>query len=394
MDMPPPPPPPKATSSKRAAKPAEHKGGKMRKIDTALPPPEHDGLELGDVCVLGDATFARKAIAVLSKMAPAAAAATAGVGWQRAIYRGCHRKTGGDRAELSRVVRSIAFNLKANGARLLDPAVHRPEDLAALTPGELAEGTVAAARRASSFNPNLEAPADGAWAWPDAGRRLVFVVKSALSRPVFAARFAGISGVAVVGTPIEDQIGNVTAFAASANTFGNMDGGIDRVYAELFGWPYGLPYTEANPLQLAIAADFAAKQVAPAMAGAAVAAGGGGGRGGSARNPGFPELGVGAPALVVPAGPGGHLIASATMDVPGALPAKSRNVYAAFAAIMRAWRARPDLGSMATVPFGTGFGGLPDEVSANQMFEAFLTAWTEDAGVEPAANAAVNEDTP
>ena len=62
------------------------------------------------------------------------------------------------------------------------------------------------------------------------------------------------------------------------------------------------------------------------------------------------------------------------MDVPGALPAKSRNVYAAFAAIMRAWRARPDLGSMATVPFGTEFGGLPDEVSANQMFEAFLTA--------------------
>ena len=377
--MPPPSFPLNATSPKRAAE--QKGGGKVRKTGNTnlVRNPlslAADGLVPEDVCVPGDAKFARNAIAVLSKMAPAAAAATAGPGWQRAIYRGCHRKTGGDRARLSRVIRSIAFNLKANGARLLDPAVHRPEDLAALTPDELAEGTAAAARRASaadpllpwkgSFNPGLKPPAGEAWAWPGAGRRLVFVVKSALSRPVFAARFAGIAGVDVVGTPIEDQIGMVSAFAASANTFGNMDGGIDRVYAELFGWPYGLPYTEANPLQLAIDADFAATQAAPAND-----------EGGIARRPGFPELGIGAPALVVPAGPGGQLIASATMDVPGALPAKSRNVYAAFAAIMRAWRARPDLGSMATVPFGTEFGGLPDEVSANQMFEAFLEAWTE-----------------
>ena len=335
----------------------------MRKIATKPPAPMLSPPDaFGDVCVPGDATFARNAIAVLSKMTPAAAAATAGAGWQRAMYGGCHRKTGSDRAKLA------AWSDRS-------PSTSGQRGVAAARREQHGRGEKSQrGRPALALEGQLEPKR----------RRLVFVVKSALSRPVFAARFAGFGGVEVVGTqPIEDQIGNVTAFAASANTFGNMDGGIDRVDAALFGWPYGLPYTEVNPLQLVATSHWrrlcrqaGCTQVAPTMAGAAGIAGGGG-RDGSTRNPGFPEPGVGAPALGVPAGPGGasrSLIASATMDVPGALPAKSRNVCAAFAAIMRAWRAWSDLGSMAKVPFGTEFGGLPDEVSANQMFEAFLTA--------------------
>mmetsp|Transcript_28977 Transcript_28977/g.43779 ORF Transcript_28977/g.43779 Transcript_28977/m.43779 type:complete len:113 (-) Transcript_28977:360-698(-) len=42
------------------------------------------------------------------------------------------------------------------------------------------------------------------------------------------------------------------ALVSPASTMGNMDGGIDRVYADYLGWSYGRPYHPPNPLQLAM----------------------------------------------------------------------------------------------------------------------------------------------
>ena len=51
-------------------------------------------------------------------------------------------------------------------------------------------------------------------------------------------------------------------------------------------------------------------------------------------------------------------------------------MYAGAKAAFALWRATDGAPRAAMAPFGTDWGGLPYEVSAAQMHEAFLEAWT------------------
>ena len=124
-----------------------------------------------------------------------------------------------------------------------------------------------------------------------------------------------------------------------------MDGGIDRAYADRFGWSYGRPYHAANPLQLAIDAKRGERQPLP----------------------------IGE--AVVVRHKGVCLIASPTMEIPGRIARGSTIVRDAARAAFVAWRSEPDIETVSMPSFGTGWGGVPPIIAAAQMWEAFVDAW-------------------
>lgn len=97
---------------------------------------------------------------------------------------------------------------------------------------------------------------------------------------------------------------------------GNMDGGIDKVYSQHFGWSPGRPYHDANPLQLAMDEKYGRKRAEV-------------------------PIGESVIAPVVPLDDSRtvrFLIAAPTMATPGAIRIGSRVVYDASLAAFRAWR--------------------------------------------------------
>ena len=139
-------------------------------------------------------------------------------------------------------------------------------------------------------------------------------------------------------------------FVSPANTMGNMDGGIDRALADHLGWSYGRPYHTANPLQLAI----------DTLKGETDA-----------------RLDIGQAILVLnKVSEKGHLIAAPTMVLPSKIPVNSRVVHDAALAAFGIWRDHDGIRCIRMPAFGTGFGRVPGEIAAAQMFEAFCTAWS------------------
>lgn len=152
--------------------------------------------------------------------------------------------------------------------------------------------------------------ADGADAWalePD--RTLTIVLRNKPDKVVDAFRkhFGEMPRVEIRRGNVEDlhAAREIDCFLSSANSYGNMDGGIDRTYAQLLRWSYGEPYHDANPLQLAIA-ELARTET------------------GDDANEGWGLFEVGK-AIVVRDDPV-SLIAAPTMQIPGALPKDTRNV--------------------------------------------------------------------
>ena len=261
-------------------------------------------------------------------------------------------------------VRKPVFNLEKNGVHLAQS--YTPMELVGLSSDELGEGTtqhrhlLAKERGEVEWAPALANPPpvlpDGA-AWHQAqGRRLVMVTLEAEAVAALSHFFGTTPGVEVVKGSILDQEGSVDAFVSPANSTGNMDGGIDLVYANHFGWSVGRPYHSANPLQLAIDAH-------------------------CGERPSGAQLPIGE-ALVVPVVPAKpartvkFLVATPTMRIPGQIEKRSRTVYTAALAAFRAWRASPSVRAVAMPLFGTGYGGVPVWVAVAQMWEAFVAAWT------------------
>ncbi len=161
------------------------------------------------------------------------------------------------------------------------------------------------------------------------------------------------------------------AFLSPANTIGNMDGGIDRIYADHFKWPYGRPYKDVSPLQEAIDLKYGQ----------------------------FKQLPIGEALLVPVSYKENHdlslkyaqetkievtpsvryLIAAPTMVRPEEIEKGSLIVYQAALAAFRVWRECAESHSiytLATPTFGTGFGNVPPIIAARQMWAAFVEAWS------------------
>ena len=270
--------------------------------------------------------------------------------------------------EVKTHVRNLKNNLRSNGACL---ARYDPIELAALSNEQLGEDLKQdRLREATGRSWRAEQPWSGSYADPPpvisddsawrtaSGRRRLVLATRGIDTEANAALqyyFKEVPGVEIaIGGSILAQEGVVDAFISPANTMGNMDGGIDKVYAEHFGWSPGRPYQDANPLQLAMDEKYGRKQA---------------------------EVPIGE-SVIAPVEPLDEsrtvrfLIAAPTMMTPGAIPIGSRVVYDASRAAFRAWRGSDGLIEAAACPmFGTGWGEVPAWVAAAQMWEAFVVAW-------------------
>ena len=152
------------------------------------------------------------------------------------------------------------------------------------------------------------------------------------------AAFAGLPNVTIVHGDILQ--GSADAIVSPANSFGNMDGGIDLAYARFF--PDGLE----ERLQAVVEARFAG------------------------------ELTVGQ-ATIIPTlhGEIPLMISAPTMRMPGNI-ARSVNVYLAFRAALLALEchrleAGLEVVTMLSPAMGTGVGAMPVERAARQMRTAY-----------------------
>jgi O-acetyl-ADP-ribose deacetylase (regulator of RNase III) len=177
-------------------------------------------------------------------------------------------------------------------------------------------------------------------------KRLTIVLLDAATAAAFrASRFGSTPRVDIITGSITEGT-RADAYISPANTSGNMDGGVDRVFADFFGWSYGRPYHTANPLQQAM--DCLKLVTLP----------------------------IGQ-AIVVRDGKN-RLIASPTMVQPGKIPAGSQIVHDAARAAFVAWRHADDIETAKLPSFGTGWGEVPPDIAAEQMWGAFVGAWAEE----------------
>lgn len=275
--------------------------------------------------------------------------------------------------EVNAHLRNLLSNLRSNGVAL---ALYEPAELAALSNAQLAEDSGERRRREATGRalgederqwhgsyadpPQVLSPRS---AWHATRCSLVLCTRGIDSEAHKALQyyFHGVQRVAVAsGGSILAQDGVVDAFISPANTMGNMDGGIDRVYAEHFGWSFGRPFQDVNPLQRAIDEKYGRARAELPIGESVVA-------------PVEPVAVDGPRARTVR-----FLIAAPTMVTPGPISCGSRIVYTAALAAFRACREQHDQGTVNAVAcpmFGTGYGKVPPWVAAAQMWEAFVAAW-------------------
>ena len=257
---------------------------------------------------------------------------------------------------------SLVHNLRQNGPNL---AHFSPAELVALTEAELdvgskqhvqllaeARGQVAWKGSFAQTTPVLSS--SSAWhSRHDSAKPKHLVLVAHMSTEALAActhYFGSTMGVRVQSGGILAEAEKVDAFVSPANTFGIIDGGIDIVYRDHFGWPSGRPYDAPNPLQLFIDSQYGNEV----------------------------ELPIGDVVVVPTASSPPFLVAAPTMRFPEPIllePPHNRTVYRASLAVFQAWRECDEIGAMATPMFGTGAGRVPHWVAAAQMWEAFVDAW-------------------
>ncbi len=150
------------------------------------------------------------------------------------------------------------------------------------------------------------------------------------------AVFEGVLQVEIITTSILDV--DCDAVVSPANSFGFMDGGIDAIYSEHFGWD----------LQLKLRRKILDRHHGELLVGAAE----------------IVETGHAVPRF---------LIAAPTMRVPMALPSETINPYLATRAAFLTIRAAKDMTiqSVAFPGMGTGVGRVPAAICARQMRTAF-----------------------
>jgi len=236
--------------------------------------------------------------------------------------------------------RSIASNLKRNN----NLCNLTPNELVELTQDELAKGTKTEQLRAKArlggwhppLTPSVLSSDRSAWHQEaqHQSKRLVLVLRDETTWRSYHKYFGGLPRVDVIqhhDITDDKKLGpTVDAYVSPANSMGNMDGGIDRAYADHFGWSYGRPYHSPNLLQLAI--DKAKGEFSATL-----------------------PIGE---AILVRDGRN-CLIAAPTMALPGKIKVGSRIVYDATRAVFALWASETsgDLNVVRMPAFGTGWPG-------------------------------------
>lgn len=303
--------------------------------------------------------------------------------WAEEVEAVLHDKHHGDHKLIKKHLMSIVSGLNHNAEHLHKFA---PMEIVSMNLSELNQGTAAATTRALVANgllgwesclekPIPTLPKDSEWYREGSGCRLVIVsFQNKEVNDAFAQLFHSTERVEVIDGSILHQDGGgfqADALMAPANTIGNMDGGIDRIYANHFKWPFGRPYKDLNPLQEEIDAKYGQ----------------------------FKQLPIG-DALLVPVTykeihdvnvryaqeaeievtPSvRYLIAAPTMVRPEEIEKGSSVVYQAALAAFRVWRdcaVSHRIYCVATPSFGTGVGNVPPIIAARQMWAAFVDAWS------------------
>lgn len=301
--------------------------------------------------------------------------------WAQELEAAVYDHCSGDMKESRKRIMSLTGSLRSNGSHL---SQFLPSSLATMSLVDLNSGTAASIHRFNVANgldgwegstlepqPSLLASSH----WFSSGCKLVLVAYNNTEvSSTLRTSFGETEGVHVIDDNIlcHDGLGHcVDAFVSPANTIGNMDGGIDRIYADHFKWPYGRPYKDENPLQQEIDEQYGLFKQLPIGQAVLVPV--------SYRSThtedvsGYAIAGTAVRSVR-------YLIAAPTMVRPEAIEKGSRIIYEASLAAFRLWRrsvAAHDIKSVAMPSFGTGYGNVPPVIAAKQMWEAFVVAWSE-----------------
>ena len=166
--------------------------------------------------------------------------------WAEELEATLHDVHGGDSKLIKKHLLQLITALKQNSAYL---SKFTAQELVSMSPSELGAGTSSVAARSLLVNglvgwetylqraiPQL--PTESPWFQSGSSCRLVIV--SFQNKEVYGAfteAFRSVDRVTVIDGNILHQDGGdylSDAFLSPANTIGNMDGGIDRVYADHF----------------------------------------------------------------------------------------------------------------------------------------------------------------
>jgi O-acetyl-ADP-ribose deacetylase (regulator of RNase III) len=338
--------------------------------------------------------------------------------WAVALKKGLDNAHGSGNASALRV---FLFHLRKNGENLRKFSI---DELSTMSRDQLSTGMAVHDKQKRISDGTLnwigsflehptKLPEQNDWKLTNPNNALILVAQRKGMATAFHTYFQNIPGVSVCSSDIRELDGTVDCFVSPANTRGNMDGGIDRAFAEHFKWPFGResPSGSANPLQLRIDDVYPHTQRLPI--------------GESLLVPVEPltsdePISDASPRTVR------FFLAAPTMDNPNIpLPLGSRSPYEAALAAFRLWRchnsrwanqrgkgefvsdctpgeecrdsakatatpmSNPEIterrlmtmgriNRVAFPPFGAGYGQVPPMVCAAQIYEAFAKAWTED----------------
>ena len=303
--------------------------------------------------------------------------------WAEELEATLHDVHGGDAKLIKKHLLQLFTAYKQNSPYLSQFTVH---ELVSMSPSELGAGTSSVEARSRLVNglvgwetylqkaiPQL--PAESEWFQSGSSCRLVIVsFQNKDVNDAFTEAFRGVDRVTVIDGNILHQDGGgyqADAFLSPANTIGNMDGGIDRIYADHFKWPYGRPYKDVNPLQEAIDMNFGQFKQLPIGEALLVPV--------SYKENHDLNLKYAQEAKIEVTPSVRYLIAAPTMVRPEEIEKGSFIVYQAALAAFRVWResaASHNINTVATPTFGTGFGNVPPVIAARQMWAAFVDAWS------------------
>jgi len=303
--------------------------------------------------------------------------------WAEELEAALYHKHRGDPKPIKRHLLQLISSLKQNSAHL---SHFTAQEVVTMSPSELGAGTPSAEARSRIVNglvgwetylqatiPQLS----GESGWHKIGSSCRLIIVSFQNKEIndaFTEVFRHVDRVVVTDGNILHQDGGgyqADAFLSPANTIGNMDGGIDRIYANHFKWPYGRPYKDVNPLQEAIDIKYGQFKQLPIGEALLVPI--------SYKENHDLNLKYAQEAKIEATPSVRYLIAAPTMVRPEEIEKGSLIVYQAALAAFRVWRECAEshsIHTVATPTFGTGFGNVPPVIAARQMWAAFVAAWS------------------
>ena len=166
------------------------------------------------------------------------------IDWAIAMKRGLENAHGSRNASALRI---FLFHLRKNGENLRSFSI---DELSTMSRDQLSTGMAIHDQRKRISDGTLNwigsflehptrLPEKNDWKLTNPNNALILVAQRKAMTTAFHTYFHNIPGVSICSCDIRELEGTVDCFVSPANTRGNMDGGIDRAYAEHFKWPFG-----------------------------------------------------------------------------------------------------------------------------------------------------------